>query len=145
MTLAEMITTSHVAITMAKSPAGVLMHGPTFMGNPLAVAVARASVDLFEQSPWRARVQKIEFTLRERLSEWKKYSCVTDVRVLGAVGVVEVDRPVDVAEMQKVFVEKGAWIRPFRNLLYIMPPYISTEEDLHIVCHALEAGLQSMG
>lgn len=144
MTLAATVTTSNVATTMADSPSGVLMHGPTFMGNPLAVAVARASVELFLERSWRAEVARIQNFLTTALEELRAHPCVKDVRTLGAVGVVEVHRPVDVAALQKVFVQHGAWIRPFRNLIYVMPPYVSTDKELHIVCQAIKEGVNFM-
>lgn len=144
MTLAAMITTQEVAMALADSPSGVLMHGPTFMGNPLAVSVARASVDLFAQGPWKTRVRELEATLDSALSACREFTCVKDVRVLGAIGVVEVHKDVNVAELQKVFVTHGAWIRPFRNLIYIMPPYVMRPEDIQILADAICAGLQTL-
>lgn len=144
MTLAAMITTSDVATALADSPSGVLMHGPTFMGNPLAVAVACASVRLFSDGRWRAQVARIAQQLDTELSGLRAHAHVRDVRVLGAVGVVEMNEPVDVAALQRVFVAHGAWIRPFRNLIYVMPPYVSTSDDIHIICQAISAGVKAM-
>lgn len=144
MSLAATITTHEVATVMADSPSGVLMHGPTFMGNPLAVAVARASVERFARQPWARTIGDIEAQLRTRLMELTAYTSVRDVRVLGAIGVVQMTEAVDVAALQKVFVAHGAWIRPFRDLIYIMPPYISTAQDLDILQKAIRAGVASV-
>jgi len=124
---------------------GVLMHGPTFMGNALACAVAGASIDLLLGSPWQQRVARIEAGLRDRLEPYRSHPAVADVRCLGAIGVVETKRPVDVAAMQKVFVERGAWIRPFDRLVYLMPPYVIGDDDLDLLCDAIGPGLDALG
>jgi len=118
------------AISSDRETSGLLMHGPTFMANPLACAVAAKSLDLLTGSPWKQRITGIESALVSGLSPCTSLPGVSDVRVLGAIGVVEMDVPVDVASMQRAFVEAGVWIRPFGNLVYLMPPYVIGAEDL---------------
>ena len=120
---------------------GVLMHGPTFMGNALACAVAGASIDLLLTRDWQRETARIEARLRSGLERYADHPVVADVRCLGAIGVVETNRPVNVAEMQKVFVERGVWIRPFDHLVYLMPPYVTTDGDLDLLCDAVGPGL----
>ncbi|WP_420576810.1 adenosylmethionine--8-amino-7-oxononanoate transaminase [Ekhidna sp.] len=130
MTLAATLTTQHVAETVCNGEAGVFMHGPTFMGNPLACAIANRSLELLLECNWQERISTIERQLKRELLPIGNALKVKDVRVLGAIGVVEMNESVDVSTAQKFFVENGVWIRPFRNLIYIMPPYMIAKEDL---------------
>ena len=137
MSLAATLTTDKVATTISKGKAGVFMHGPTFMGNPLACAVACANIDKLTQCDWKSLVSKIEMQLKEHLTPCSELSSVKDVRVLGAIGVVEMHESQDVAIIQKKFVEQGVWIRPFGKLIYIMPPYIISQIELKTLCDAI--------
>lgn len=139
MTLAATLTTQHVAETICNGEAGVFMHGPTFMGNPLACAIANKNLDLLLDSNWQEKVIAIEKQLKKELIPLANSLSVKDVRVLGAIGVVEMKEHVDVSEAQKFFIEKGVWIRPFRNLIYIMPPYIIDEKDLNQTTSAISS------
>ena len=113
------------------------MHGPTFMANPLACAIAVASIDLLVNSPWRKRVARVERELHSGLAPCSELAQVADVRVLGAIGVVEMRRPVDVAETQRCLVERGVWARPFGKLIYLMPAYVMSNPDLRHLCAAI--------
>ncbi len=142
--MAATLTTEQVARGIS-ADGGVLMHGPTFMANPLAAAVAARSIDLLLESPWEHRVRAIEAQLRAQLGPLATHPAVAEVRVLGAIGVVETKRPVPVAELQRRFVDAGVWIRPFANLIYLMPPYVITSEELRKLTQAIGANLDVIG
>ena len=137
LSLAATICTGEVAADIGRSDAGVLMHGPTFMANPLACAVAAANFDLLAQGGWRDDVRRIEAGLRAGLAPAGAIERVRDVRVLGAVGVIQLDQPVDVETATAAAVARGVWIRPFRDLIYTMPPYVIGDDELATVCAAL--------
>jgi adenosylmethionine---8-amino-7-oxononanoate aminotransferase len=139
MTLAATLCTAEVAATVSGGEGGGLMHGPTFMGNPLACAVALASLRLLDEHDWRARVSSIEDGLRAGLDAARSLPGVRDVRVLGAIGVIELDRDVDIAAATAAAVSRGVWLRPFRDLIYAMPPYVMGEQDLQTVTDAMLA------
>lgn len=137
MTLAATLCTPEVADAISGGEGGALMHGPTYMANPLACAVALASLDLLEREGWRERVARIEMGLREGLAPARELPGVADVRVLGAIGVVQMEREVDVGAATAAAVERGVWLRPFRDLIYTMPPFVIGDEDLATVTEAL--------
>jgi adenosylmethionine-8-amino-7-oxononanoate aminotransferase len=136
-TLAATLCTDEVARGISQSAAGGLMHGPTFMANPLACAVANASVTLIRQHNWPAQVKAIEQQMQHELAICNTSAAVKDVRILGAIGVLEMWHKVDVATLQQQFVELGVWIRPFNNLIYIMPPFIISPAQLSRLTHAM--------
>ncbi|MCW8327227.1 adenosylmethionine--8-amino-7-oxononanoate transaminase [Photobacterium sp. SDRW27] len=142
MTLSATLATKHVADTVCSGEAGCFMHGPTFMGNPLACAVANASLELLQKGHWHQQVADIEKQLAESLPEIGKLEKVKDVRWLGAIGVVELHEPVNMAEIQKAFVDNGVWIRPFGTLVYIMPPFIIKPQELSRLTLAILRTLQ---
>ncbi|MDQ3158185.1 MAG: adenosylmethionine--8-amino-7-oxononanoate transaminase [Actinomycetota bacterium] len=139
LTLAAVLCTADVAAGIDASESGVLMHGPTFMANPLACAVAVANLDVLAESDWRANIGRIHTGLSDGLAPARDLVNVSDVRTLGAVGVIQLDRPVDVTRVSAVALDHGVWVRPFRDLIYTMPPYISTDEELDAITGALVA------
>jgi adenosylmethionine-8-amino-7-oxononanoate aminotransferase len=139
LTLAATLCTPAVARAVSSGPAGGLMHGPTYMANPLACAVGLASLGLLAAGGWRGQVAAIERGLRDGLAPARELAGVVDVRVLGAVGVVELDHPVDVAAASAAAIARGVWVRPFRDLVYTMPPYVSSEEDVAAIAGAVVA------
>ena len=130
MTLSATLTSKHVAETISKGEAGVFMHGPTFMANPLACAVALRSTQLLVSQDWQSTIQRIGNQLQQHLAPLAQLNYVQDVRVLGAIGVVELNFNVDMKTLQQEFVKRGIWIRPFGKLVYVMPPYVISETQL---------------
>ena len=137
LTLAATLCTGDVAATISANPPGALMHGPTFMANALACAVSVASVELLRTGDWQSRVRRIESGLTEGLRAAEALPNVIGVRVLGAIGVLELDRPVDLRVATPAAVERGVWLRPFRNLIYVMPPYICTDAEIDQITSAM--------
>ncbi|PSR19396.1 adenosylmethionine--8-amino-7-oxononanoate transaminase [filamentous cyanobacterium CCP3] len=137
MSLAATLTTSHISETFAQGEAGVFMHGPTFMGNPLACAVALENLNVLESYDWASRILAIEDQLKQELAPCRDLSAVKEVRVLGAIGVVELHNPVNMAVVQPQFVDRGAWLRPFGRLIYTMPPYIIEPPQLRHITQAI--------
>jgi adenosylmethionine-8-amino-7-oxononanoate aminotransferase len=130
LTSSAVLTTKEVADTISKGEAGVLMHGPTFMGNPLACAIAVASIKLLNEQDMASRIAHIESIIKEQMAPAAKLDNVKEVRVLGTIGVIEMKEPVNVGEFQKKCVAAGIWVRPFGRNVYIMPPYVISDEDL---------------
>ena len=141
LTLAATLCTPRVAHAVSAGSAGGLAHGPTFMGNPLACAVANASIGLLTAQDWRARVLGVERGLRAGLEPLRGAPGVADVRVLGAIGVVQLDRPVDMTKATAAAVEAGVWLRPFRDLIYTMPPYVTGEADVALIARGVAAAV----
>lgn len=139
MTLAATLTTDRVAGTIA----GPLMHGPTFMANPLACAVATAALELIEEGYWRTTVPRIHQQLHEQLSPLHTHPDVADVRTLGAIGVIEMRHPVDMRAATQAAIRNGVWLRPFGRLIYCMPPYISTPDHINQICTAMKEAAHS--
>ena len=138
--LAATMCSDEVAKGVSDSPAGVFMHGPTFMGNPLACTAAIASLELINEQHWQTQVANIESQMKVELADAVNYTNVVDVRVLGAVGVLEMSSTLNTAELQQQFVDLGVWIRPFSNLIYIMPPYTISSEQLTRLTRAMKTG-----
>lgn len=139
MSLAATLTTPQVSQVFSQGEAGVFMHGPTFMGNPLACAVSLESIAILESYDWQAKIQQIENQLKAELAPCRESARVRDVRVLGAIGVVEMKEPVTMAAIQPAFVERGVWLRPFGKLVYTMPPYIIEPPQLSQITQAMVA------
>lgn len=144
MTLSATLTSKVVADTVCSGDAGCFMHGPTFMGNPLACAVANASLELIQQNHWQTQTKQIETCFSELLPQLKKHDVVADVRWLGAIGVVELTTPVEMEKIQAHFVEQGVWIRPFGKLIYMMPPFISQPEHITKLVNAIDSALNEL-
>ncbi|MFN4187020.1 MAG: adenosylmethionine--8-amino-7-oxononanoate transaminase [Acinetobacter johnsonii] len=137
MTLSATLTTKHIAETISRGEAGVFMHGPTFMANPLACAVAAKSTELLISGDWQSNIQRIETQLRTALTPLQSLEYVHEVRVLGAIGVVELTFNVDMKTLQQEFVRRGIWVRPFGKLVYVMPPYVITSQELKTLLEQL--------
>ncbi|GAB6986347.1 adenosylmethionine--8-amino-7-oxononanoate transaminase [Nocardioides pyridinolyticus] len=142
LSLAAVLCTTEVAHAVSNGPGGALMHGPTFMANPLACAVSLASIDLLLAGDWRSDVSRIGRGLREGLAPARALTGVKDVRVLGAVGVVQLEGPVDVPRVTDAALRHGVWVRPFRDLVYTMPPYVCTDEDIDTIGRAMCLAVQ---
>lgn len=130
LTLAATLTTKDLAETIDKGKPGVFMHGPTFMANPLACSTALSSIELLLDSDWQQNIERIQSLLEQQLSPASDFANVKEVRVLGAIGVVEMQQPVDMKNITEDFVDAGVWVRPFGKLVYLMPPYIISDDDL---------------
>jgi adenosylmethionine-8-amino-7-oxononanoate aminotransferase len=139
MSLAATLTSAEIATTISRGVPGVFMHGPTFMANPLACAVALASIDLLLDSPWQSRTKRIETLLERHLAPCAELPAVAAVRTLGAIGVVELHGTVDMHRIPHLFVERGVWVRPFGHLVYVMPPYVISDDELIVVTDAITA------
>ena len=138
LSLAATLTTDKVANGICEGEAGVFMHGPTFMANPLACSIANASISLLAQSDWRSNIERLSSRLQSNLLPANDHTKVANARVLGAIGVVETKNPVDMHKVQKLLPDLGVWLRPFGKLIYTMPPYIITDTDLDTVCDAIK-------
>ena len=144
LSLAATLSTTHIAKTISSNPPGLFMHGPTFMANPLACAIASASIQLLLNSPWQEQIQTMATIMAEELAPLRDLPEVKDVRVLGGIGVVEMLREVDVAWLQQEFIAQGVWLRPFGRLVYIMPPYIISNNDLRQLTRAMVTVLSAI-
>ncbi|MGJ0483026.1 MAG: adenosylmethionine--8-amino-7-oxononanoate transaminase [Methylomicrobium sp.] len=145
LSLAATLCTARIAETISNGEAGCFMHGPTFMGNPLACSIASASIDLLMSYDWQSRISQIEDALRKGLSPCKELPGVADVRVLGAIGVVEMAEPVQIAAVQKLLIESGVWLRPFGRLIYMMPPYLIEQSQLDHLTTAVYQAIARLG
>ncbi|MCD9145773.1 adenosylmethionine--8-amino-7-oxononanoate transaminase [Streptomyces albireticuli] len=143
LSMAATLCTPRVADGISRGEVPVLAHGPTFMANPLAAAVANASIDLLLSQDWRAEVRRIEGGLRAGLADVAGLPGVRDVRVLGAIGVVQLDHGIDMAAATAATVREGVWLRPFRDLIYTMPPYVTDDEDLARICAGVRAAAEA--
>jgi adenosylmethionine-8-amino-7-oxononanoate aminotransferase len=138
LTMAATLCTERVADGISRGEVPVLAHGPTFMGNPLASAVASASIDLLLSQDWRSEVRRIEAGLKAGLAD-----APGDVRVLGAIGVVQLDHEVDMVAATAAAIDHGVWLRPFRDLVYTMPPFVCTDDDVAAICAAVVAAAKA--
>ena len=130
LSLAAVLTTAEISRTISTNPPGAFMHGPTFMANPLACAIANASIDLLLDSPWQERISAMNEAFANHLQPCRAWNGVVDVRWIGGIGVLELEQPVNLASITRRFVDKGIWIRPFGRLVYVMPPYIINDHEL---------------
>lgn len=144
MSFAATMTTNEVANTISSGIPSCFMHGPTFMGNPLACAVANASIDILKSYNWQKRVKELEEIMIGRLSVLKANTKVKDIRCLGAIGVIEMKEPVEMATIQAKFVAEGVWVRPFGTNIYIMPQFIINDEEINKLCSALITVIDSL-
>lgn len=144
MTLSATLTSKRVAETISRGEVGVFMHGPTFMANPLACAVALKSTEVLLAQDWQANIQRIEKQLQQHLQPLSALDYVKDVRVLGAIGVVELNFNVDMKTLQQQFVQRGIWVRPFGKLVYVMPPYVISEQQLNTLLEQLVSVVEQM-
>jgi len=139
MTLAATLTTDEISQGI-----GTLMHGPTFMANPLACSVANASIELLLNSPWQDNIADIETVLSGELSSLKSHDKVADVRILGAIGVVELTQEIDVEKVQNQLIEHGVWLRPYGKLLYTMPPFTISKQELLLITKAIKIVIEEL-
>ena len=137
MSFAATLTTTEIATSISRGEASCFMHGPTFMANPLACAVANASLDLLEANDWKTQVDDLNKGLTSLLMPALQLDYVDDVRILGAIGVIQVNTPVNLGLIQKILVDEGVWVRPFGKLVYVMPPYVMSTEDLALLCQGM--------
>ena len=143
LSLAAMLTTADVAATVSGGEAGALLHGPTFMANPLACAVASANLELLTGRDWQLDVRRIADGLADGLEPARQLAGVRDVRVHGAIGVVQLSCPVDVAAATAAAMDQGVWLRPFRDLIYTMPPYVCTDGEVATIAGAVVAAAKA--
>jgi len=144
MTLAATLASEEIALSIRDGEPGVFMHGPTFMANPLACATALASLKLLLDSPWQAKVKNIEQKLLDGLSPCSELSSVKEVRVLGAIGVIELHEAIDIKTLQPQFVDAGVWVRPFNKLIYLMPPFIISDSELEMLTSAVVSVVETL-
>ncbi len=144
MSMAAMMTTKHISDTISNSEIGVIMHGPTFMGNPLACSVANASIDLLLSTPWKERVKNIENIFSQELQELQNHPLVADVRNIGAIGVVELTSDKYTQTIQDICVENGVWIRPFGKLVYSIVAYTITDKELYKIINAIKTAINQI-